>query len=138
MSKRNRQTLSRNLLKMKFMQKSKEKNEKEMEELLVDEELNDNLRKEGEKYIISSSHVFCEELRFGRMSFRGMNQEIEKVMKEMNEFNDNNNNDNKDRGLEVSDEEMTNRYSNLIDSNPSRQKRAKFSHKNKFNKRFKN
>lgn len=34
-----------------------------------------------DKYIIEESYVPIEDLRFGRMSFKGMNPEIEKLMK---------------------------------------------------------
>ncbi len=132
MSKRNRQSLSKNLMQMKFMQKTKQKNDKEIEDKsnkrLIDEELSESMRKEGEKYLISSSNLYCEQLKFSRMSFNGMNHEIEKLMQENNDLNETE--VKTDNNLEVSDEEMTNRYSYLIDSNGSRRKRAKYSHRN--------
>jgi len=123
-------------MQMKFMQKTKEKNEREINEqnnkLLIDEELNDNLRKEGQRYYINWSHLYCEQLKSGRLSFKGMNHEIEKLMQE----NDSNevSQDQSEKTCDVSDEEMTNRYSYLIDSN---RKRTKHSQRNRTAKRFK-
>src|SRR5689334_9985148 len=89
MSKRNvfRNSLSKNLLQMKFMQKTKDKSETDFEEQhnksLLNEEYNESLRKEGQKYVMDNSYLYCERLIFGRMSFKGMNPEIEKLMQEL-------------------------------------------------------
>ena len=120
---------------MKFMQKTKDKNEKDLEEeqnrTLLDEEYNENMRKEGQKYVVDNSYLYCERLIFGRMSFKGMNPEIEKLMQELDRNNGNKNEDKNvknDESVEVSDEEMTNRYSTYVSSNnTNRGKRSRYS-----------
>lgn len=82
--KRNSGGLSKNLLQMKFMQRTKENVEREKLEQdsykSVDQEMLELCRNEGDKYMTTNSFLYCENLRFGRMSFKGMNPEIEKLM----------------------------------------------------------
>ncbi|XP_023220033.1 M-phase phosphoprotein 6-like [Centruroides sculpturatus] len=88
-SQESKTNLSKNLLKMKFMKRSKEKIEQKQEELekkaLFETELIDLLKKEGKRFLIEPSYAPCEQLVFGRMSFKGMNPEIEKLMLEKQE-----------------------------------------------------
>ncbi|XP_067130960.1 M-phase phosphoprotein 6 [Centruroides vittatus] len=88
-SQESKTNLSKNLLKMKFMKRSKEKIEQKEEELekkaLFETELIDILKKEGKRFLIEPSYAPCEQLVFGRMSFKGMNPEIEKLMLEKQE-----------------------------------------------------
>ena len=75
--------LSKNVLGMKFMQRTKEKIEqkKEVEETIghrVEEEK--GMKPEIEVWPTEDSFVACQELSFGRMSFRGYNPEIERLM----------------------------------------------------------
>ena len=107
-------TLSKNLLQMKFMQRTKEKIELEEEESkaahLLDNVDTSSLPKRKQILIEPSFEVCCN-LRFGRMSFKGQNKEIEALMEE------------KKRELmesttyeepaEVSNREMAKRYNEL-------------------------
>ncbi|XP_006620649.2 M-phase phosphoprotein 6, partial [Apis dorsata] len=43
-------------------------------------ELTKRMKKDSERFIIEPSYVFCEKLIDGRVSFQGMNPEIEKLM----------------------------------------------------------
>jgi len=129
---------------MKFMQRTKEKIEKDLEEqqskALLDEEYNENMRKEGQKFVVDNSYLFCEELVFGRMSFKGMNPEVEKLMQDLSGNSDKNEEKSakNDESVDVNDEEMTNRYSHYVDSNHMNRKRHKFSKQNhRSDKRFK-
>ncbi|XP_074113357.1 M-phase phosphoprotein 6-like [Cotesia typhae] len=67
---------------MKFMKTTKEKVDKEqfqMEgEKYFENQLTTKMKKESGKYIMESSYVLCEQLVDGRLSYRGMNPEIEK------------------------------------------------------------
>ncbi|XP_054714939.1 M-phase phosphoprotein 6-like [Uloborus diversus] len=116
MSQRDYKTtnLSSTLLNLKFMKKSKEKCENDAEEekrkILFDSEIPDDLIRGGDLCIMEPSFVPCLQLWNGRLSFKGMNPEIEKLMvedemKDMDKFK-------KMDG--VSDSEMVQRYTSLI------------------------
>ncbi|XP_054167187.1 M-phase phosphoprotein 6-like [Oppia nitens] len=129
-------TLSKNLLQMKFMHRTKEKTEKQLNEQrndeLLDQHFDDNDELESQKYIINTSYVYCEGLRSGRMSFRGMNPEVEKLMQEIDENDDkdkeDNDNNEKNTTQDVSDDEMANRYSKLMSDSASGHRKR--NHKN--------
>ncbi|KAI9558083.1 hypothetical protein GHT06_014836 [Daphnia sinensis] len=76
--------LSKNLLEMKFMKRTKEKTEKELEDeerqAAFANEITSAMLSHGSKFLMESSYAACENLSFGRMSFRGANPEIEKIM----------------------------------------------------------
>lgn len=60
---------------------------KEVEKVAQEEEESFNLNlsknvKNKQQYIINQSYQFCERLKFGRLSFRGMNSDIENLDKE--------------------------------------------------------
>lgn len=114
-------SLSKNVLQMKFMQRSalqieKEKSEEEKQKVIDDEhwvlDLPETEHKES-RYVIERSIACIEELQYGRFSFNGCNPEVEKLMKIHS----------KDRELEaaatreaqnsVNDQEMANRYLSL-------------------------
>lgn len=76
-------SFSKDLLGLKFMQRAK----KEVEKVAQEEEESFNLNlsknvKNKQQYIINQSYQFCERLKFGRLSFRGMNSDIENLDKE--------------------------------------------------------
>lgn len=74
-------SFSKNLLGLKFMQRAKKEVEKIAEE--KDESFDTSLCKaikNKQQYIINPSYQFCERLRFGRFSFKGMNIDIENMM----------------------------------------------------------
>ncbi|KAK7872471.1 hypothetical protein R5R35_014264 [Gryllus longicercus] len=108
--------LSKGLLEMKFMKRSKEKAEKELEA-----EETESLfaipskMKQGTKYIIEPSYIPCEDLIVGRLSFNGMNPEIELIMQkeagivqEEPEI--------KEEEADVTEEEMARHYSSLVNT----------------------
>lgn len=77
--------------------------------------------KAKENYIIEErSYVPCEDLVYGRMSFRGFNPEVEKLMLLMNtqqEEDDGEEDDNVSRmETDITDEEMARRYESLVES----------------------
>nr|CAH0109201.1 unnamed protein product [Daphnia galeata] len=82
---RKRLLLSKNLLEMKFMKRTKEKTEKELEDEERQEafanEITSAMLSHGSKFLMESSYSACENLSFGRMSFKGANPEIEKIMR---------------------------------------------------------
>uniref|UniRef100_A0A8C0WWF8 M-phase phosphoprotein 6 n=1 Tax=Castor canadensis TaxID=51338 RepID=A0A8C0WWF8_CASCN len=85
--------LSKNLLHMKFMQSgldSETKKQLEEEEKIISEEhwfLDLPELKEKESFITEEQNfLLCEDLLHGRMSFRGFNPEVEKLMLQMNFF----------------------------------------------------
>merc|ERR1711894_203678 len=75
--------LSKNILEMKFMKKTKEKTEMEMEDeerqQMFRNQISDAMRHQGSRFIIDPSYASIEELNFGRIAFHGMNPEIEKM-----------------------------------------------------------
>ncbi|XP_012224687.1 M-phase phosphoprotein 6 [Linepithema humile] len=77
-------TLSKSILEMKFMKRTKDKVEKqqfqEEGEHYFGNELTSRMKKASGKFFIESSYVFCEQLTDGRLSFRGINPKIEKLM----------------------------------------------------------
>ncbi|XP_077453397.1 M-phase phosphoprotein 6 [Stigmatopora argus] len=120
--------LSKNLLRMKFMQRG------------LDAETKEQLREDG-KRIISEQHWYLdlpqqavtenliveeksvvplEELLYGRISFRGFNPEVEKLMASLNPRPDAVKEEaNVDIGrmqTDVTDEEMALRYESLVGS----------------------
>ncbi|XP_022344682.2 M-phase phosphoprotein 6-like [Crassostrea virginica] len=114
-------SLSKNVLQMKFMQRSalqieKEKSEEEKQKVIDDEhwvlDLPETEQKES-KYITETSIAYIEDLQFGRFSYNGCNPEVEKLMKIYS----------KDKELEaaatreaqnsVDDQEMAERYMSL-------------------------
>ena len=71
--------------------------------------------KEKESFIIEEqSFLLCEDLLYGRMSFRGFNPEVEKLMLQMNTKNKAEEVEEQTVELDVSDEEMARRYETLV------------------------
>uniref|UniRef100_UPI000E55A104 M-phase phosphoprotein 6 n=1 Tax=Urocitellus parryii TaxID=9999 RepID=UPI000E55A104 len=107
--------LSKNLLRMKFMQRgldseTKKQLEEEEKKIISEEHWYLDLPelKEKESVIIEEqSFLLCEDLLYGRMSFRGFNPEVEKLMLQMNAKNKTEDEDEDEIvELDVSDEEM--------------------------------
>ncbi|XP_063529213.1 M-phase phosphoprotein 6 [Cydia strobilella] len=86
--------LPKSVLDMKFMRKTKERIEKELEntqghENLYSNIITDEMRTASGNYVSESSFIFCEDLMEGRLSFKGMNPEIERLMRaDQNEDSD--------------------------------------------------
>ncbi|KAG9474924.1 M-phase phosphoprotein 6 [Eleutherodactylus coqui] len=118
--------LSKNLLRMKFMQRSldpetKKQLEEEEKKIISDEHWFLDLPelKEKESFIIEErSFLPCEDFLYGRMSFKGFNPEIEKLMVQMNSKTKAEEEDLEEENMDVdvSDEEMARRYETLVGS----------------------
>nr|XP_033322032.1 M-phase phosphoprotein 6 [Megalopta genalis] len=80
----NKARLSKSILEMKFMKRTKEKVEKqqfqEEGEEYFGNALTKRMMKDSERFIIEPSYIICEKLIDGRVSYQGMNPEIEKLM----------------------------------------------------------
>ncbi|CAN9498649.1 unnamed protein product [Ophioblennius macclurei] len=121
--------LSKNLLRMKFMQRcldsdTKKQLEEEEKRIISDEHWYLDLPelKAKENLVVEEqSFVPCEDLRFGRISIKGFNPEVEKLMVLMNprEEKDAGEEDEEQRRkmqTDVTDEEMALRYESLVSS----------------------
>ncbi|XP_041651773.1 M-phase phosphoprotein 6 isoform X1 [Cheilinus undulatus] len=119
--------LSKNLLRMKFMQRGlDEETKKQLEEdekrIISDEHWYLDLPelKAKENLIIEEkSFVPCEDLRYGRFSFKGFNPEVEKLMSLMNPKDESHIKEEEDVSrmqTDVTDEEMALRYESLVGS----------------------
>ncbi|NXI42437.1 MPH6 phase, partial [Galbula dea] len=116
--------LSKNLLRMKFMQRgldsqTKKQLEEEEKKIITEEHWYLDLPdlKEKESFIIEErSFMPCEDLLYGRMSFKGFNPEIEKLMVQMNSKGKEEETEVDDKmEADVSDEEMARRqYETLV------------------------
>uniref|UniRef100_A0A023FFJ9 Putative m phase phosphoprotein 6 n=1 Tax=Amblyomma cajennense TaxID=34607 RepID=A0A023FFJ9_AMBCJ len=105
--------LSRHLLDMKFMKKSKEKAQKDEEDAehrsLFKSDAMDSIKKEGSRYVIKESYTPCLDLLTPRMSFKGRNPEIERLMRQGDET------EKKPASMPgIPDQEMAKRYSTLV------------------------
>ncbi|XP_078042671.1 M-phase phosphoprotein 6 [Augochlora pura] len=82
----NKARLSKSILDMKFMKRTKEKVEKqqfqEEGEEYFGNELTKRMMKDSERFLIEPSYIICEQLIDGRVSYQGMNPEIEKLMEQ--------------------------------------------------------
>ncbi|XP_060932799.1 M-phase phosphoprotein 6-like [Limanda limanda] len=119
--------LSKNLLRMKFMQRGlDEETKKQLEEderrIISDEHWYLDLPelKAKENLIIEEkSFVPCEDLMFGRVSFGGFNPEVEKLMTLMNPSDEGAAEEEEEPSrmpADVTDEEMALRYESLVGS----------------------
>ncbi|XP_074140838.1 M-phase phosphoprotein 6 [Sminthopsis crassicaudata] len=114
--------LSKNLLRMKFMQRgldaeTKKQLEEEEKKIISEEHWYLDLPelKEKESFIIEEqSFMLCEDLLYGRMSFRGFNPEIEKIMVQMNSKQKDEEVEDVSMEADVSEEEMARRYESLV------------------------
>merc|ERR1712212_634750 len=79
--------LSKCVLEMKFMKRTKEKVEIEEEnqerEDMYASSISDAMKFQGSRFIAEPSYVNIENLTFGRLAFHGMNPEIEKMAEEV-------------------------------------------------------
>ncbi|KAK5866723.1 hypothetical protein PBY51_011276 [Eleginops maclovinus] len=127
--------LSKNLLRMKFMQRgldaeTKKQLEEDERRIISDEHWYldlPELRARENLILEERSLVSCEDLKYGRFSFQGFNPEVEKLMVMMNpkeEEEDKQEEEVSCMQLDVTDEEMALRYESLVGS-----MRKKFSRK---------
>ncbi|XP_056308346.1 M-phase phosphoprotein 6 [Danio aesculapii] len=121
--------LSKNLLRMKFMQRGldaevKKQLDEEEKRIISDEHWFLDLPelKAKENHIIEErSFVPCEDLVYGRMSFKGFNPDIEKLMLLMNAPREEEDEEEEDESMnkmetDITDEEMAIRYQSLVES----------------------
>ncbi|MED6262301.1 M-phase phosphoprotein 6 [Girardinichthys multiradiatus] len=116
--------LSKNLLRMKFMQRgldaeTKKQLEEDEKRIISDEHWYLDLPelKAKENLIIEEkSLVPCEDLFYGRLSFRGFNPEVEKLMALLNpkDKKEEEEDDVSHMQTDVTDEEMALRYESLV------------------------
>ncbi|XP_056643558.1 M-phase phosphoprotein 6 [Diorhabda sublineata] len=110
--------LSKTILEMKFMKKTKEKVEKLADDLegnkMYSNEITEEMRRTGNLVFISTSIVNCKNLIDGRLSFGGMNPEIEKLM--ANEYTKLLEEQERKKEKDVTDAEMAEGYSTLVDT----------------------
>lgn len=108
--------LSKSILEMKFMKRTKEKVLKEEDDAkgraMYSNEITEKMLAGDCPYIVEPSYVPCEDLNDGRFSFRGMNPEIERLLEQEAAAR---------RALiepnvtkDVSDKDMTNYYSSMM------------------------
>lgn len=117
--------LSKNVLRMKFMQRSldpeaKKQLEEDEKRVISDEHwyldlpelmIHENI------ILTESSFVSCEDLVFGRMSFKGFNPEVEKLMALRGQKTDpDDEEDISKMDTDITDEEMASRYADLVNS----------------------
>lgn len=114
--------LSKNVLQMKFMQRSvlkieRDQNEEEKQKIIDEEhwvlDLPEYKTKE-QVFVTDQSYFFCEQLRFARLSFKGFNPEIEKLMAADAAEKEEKISEEKEKQNSVSDQQMANRYSSLM------------------------
>lgn len=118
MERENKAKLSRAILDMKFMKKSKERVEKEEEDAegqaMYSNEITEEMRKGGKYEVVEVGINYCRDLIEGRMSFGGMNPEIERLMSE--EYSKRVQKSEKEKETDVSDLEMAKRYNPLVET----------------------
>lgn len=108
--------LSSSVLKMKFMQKTREKEEakESFNQVNANNILQQSLQES--KFLIEPSYASVEFLKFGRMSFKGQNPEIEKLMSALEADRQLEQSQAKEKSDSVSDIEFAERYTTLIDT----------------------
>lgn len=129
----NKVKLSKSVLEMKFMKKTKEKTLKEQEDAegqaMYSNEISEEMRKNANIIFREASISFCRNLVDGRLSFGGMNPEVEKLM--ANDYNKAVFELGTKLEKDVSDEQMAKEYSTVVDTignkfKPKKQKNKKF------------
>ncbi|XP_072024843.1 M-phase phosphoprotein 6-like [Amphiura filiformis] len=115
--------LSKHLKQMKFMQRTQEKEEEDELEKERQQRIDEahwaldlpELQVKESKYEIEPSFVICEDLhQFGRMSFKGINPTIERIMKNIEAEKSEKACEEREKDLMVTDEEMADRYNTLV------------------------
>ncbi|EFA03339.1 M-phase phosphoprotein 6 [Tribolium castaneum] len=124
--------LSKSILDMKFMKRTKERVLKEQEDAegkaMYSNEITDEMKKSGTIVFTETSIFNCRNLIEGRLSFGGMNPEIEKLMS--NDYTRKKQEVEKRKETDVSDAQMAQEYSTLVNTMAN-----KFSGKKNRNKR---
>ncbi|CAG9773602.1 unnamed protein product [Ceutorhynchus assimilis] len=126
--------LSKNLLEMKFMKKTKEQVLKKRDDAegqaMYSKQISDKMRKsDGDIIFRQASISNCKNLVEGRLSFGGMNRVVEKLME--SDYNKKYFDAEKRKEKDVSDEQMAKEYSTVVDTlnkkfRPKKQRNQKF------------
>lgn len=110
--------LSKSILEMKFMKKTKEKVLKEQEDAegqaMYRNEITEEMKKNGNIIFREASIAICKNLIDGRLSFGGMNPDVEKLMQ--NDYNKFFNEAERRKDKDVTDEQMAKEYSTIVDT----------------------
>ncbi|XP_001605943.1 M-phase phosphoprotein 6 [Nasonia vitripennis] len=106
----NRVYLSKSILEMKFMKRTKDKVEKQTYQKEGEDYFSSQqqLPKKTGRYITEASYIFCEDLIEGRLSFQGENPELERLL-ELEQMEKNPKVEN-DMDTDVSDAQMAARW----------------------------
>lgn len=108
--------LSKSVLEMKFMKRTKEKILKEDDDAqsraMYSNEITDKMLRSESRFISEPSYAACEDLNDGRFSFRGMNPEIERLL-ELEQLEKDAKTDHNVK-QDVNDEDMTAYYGNVM------------------------
>lgn len=103
---------------MKFMKKTKERVDKEKDDAegraMYSDQITEEMKKAGNLIFISTSISNCKNLIDGRLSFGGMNPEIEKLMSK--DYNQLLEAEERKKEKEVTDVEMADGYSSLVNT----------------------
>lgn len=114
--------LSKSILDMKFMKRTKEEVLKEMDAVegrnLYSSEITEKMI-HGTNYIKETSYAVCEDLIVGRFSCGGMNPDLERILEKEEQAANNKEFDIKrkldaEMVKDVKDDEMAKHYSNLV------------------------
>ncbi|XP_017043872.1 M-phase phosphoprotein 6 [Drosophila ficusphila] len=112
MPSKSKPRLSRGVLDMKFMQRTKVKVEKEADDeqsrALYSNEINQKMLNSNSNFLVESSYSICAGLIDGRLSFRGMNPELELLMEQ--ELAEKQGRMKPEQPKEVSDQDMAKAY----------------------------
>ncbi|XP_041968486.1 M-phase phosphoprotein 6 [Aricia agestis] len=125
MAARKKPQLPKSVLDMKFMKKTKERIEKELENTqdldgLYSSIITSEMRHASGNFITESSFSFCEDLLEGRLSYKGMNPEIETLMEAENKKYEDEGEMQKDVSDEILAKKMNNFNKRKRLSSPSR------------------
>ncbi|XP_060521951.1 M-phase phosphoprotein 6 [Cylas formicarius] len=110
--------LSKAVLEMKFMKKTKEKVLKDKEDAeskeIYSHEITEEMKKANNIIFREVSLTVCKQLMDGRLSFGGMNPKIEKLME--NDYYKELGQTEAKKEKDITDEEMANQYSTVVDT----------------------
>ena len=123
--------LSKNVLEMKFMKRTKEKTEIEDEneerQAMFANSITAAMKHQGSRFITEPSYVNIENLTFGRLAFNGMNPEIEKMAEDDRVQKEEVESERREK--DIQDEEMMEYYHNNVANTVNK----KFATKRSFN-----
>lgn len=133
MEEKKRVQLSKTILDMKFMKRTKDRVQKEVEDAegqaMYANQITEQMRKSGNIVFIETSIGNCKNLIDGRLSFGGMNPDVEKLMSD--KYLKTLESEEKLKEKDITDIEMAKGYSTLVDTMGK-----KFQKRQRSNKKF--